>query len=91
MGELVRVLRPGGTIAVTVPRWFPELINWALSDDYHNVPGGHVRIYRHSALVGRLARRGPPLPRHRLRPLACTRPTGGSSARSASATTITRW
>jgi SAM-dependent methyltransferase len=54
MAELVRVLRPGGTIAVTVPRWFPELVNWALSDDYHNVEGGHVRIYRHSALVGRL-------------------------------------
>lgn len=54
MGELARVLRPGGTIAVTVPRWFPELMNWALSDDYHNVPGGHVRIYRHSTLVGRL-------------------------------------
>ncbi|MBA3654692.1 MAG: class I SAM-dependent methyltransferase [Actinobacteria bacterium] len=54
MGELVRVLRPGGTIAVTVPRWFPELVNWALSDEYHNVPGGHIRIYRHSTLVGRL-------------------------------------
>jgi SAM-dependent methyltransferase len=54
LGELVRVLRPGGTIAITVPRWFPELINWALSDEYHNTPGGHVRIYRHSALVGRM-------------------------------------
>src|SRR6202008_3156894 len=46
LGELVRVLRPGGSIAITVPRWFPELINWALSDEYHNTPGGHVRIYR---------------------------------------------
>src|SRR5947207_12474119 len=54
MGELVRVLRPGGSIAVTVPRWFPELLNWALSDEYHNVPGGHIRIYRHSTLVDRL-------------------------------------
>ena len=54
LGELVRVLRPGGTIAITVPRWFPELVNWALSDEYHNVPGGHVRIYRHSTLVGRV-------------------------------------
>ncbi len=43
--ELARVLRPGGTLAVTVPRWFPEVICWKLSDDYHNVPGGHVRIY----------------------------------------------
>ena len=46
LAELSRVLRPGGTIAVTVPRWFPELVCWALSDDYHLVPGGHVRIYR---------------------------------------------
>jgi SAM-dependent methyltransferase len=58
MAELTRVLRPGGTMAVTVPRWFPELVNWALSDDYHNVPGGHVRIYRQSALVSRLEATG---------------------------------
>jgi SAM-dependent methyltransferase len=58
MGELFRVLRPGGTMAVTVPRWFPELVNWALSDEYHNVEGGHVRIYRHSTLVGRLGDAG---------------------------------
>ena len=54
MAELARVLRPGGTMAVTVPRWFPELVNWALSDDYHTVEGGHVRIYRRSALEERL-------------------------------------
>ena len=46
MAELTRVLRPGGSMAVTVPRCGPELVNWALSDEYHNVPGGHVRIYR---------------------------------------------
>ncbi len=49
--ELARVLRPGGTMAVTVPRWYPELINWVLSDEYHLNPGGHVRIYRRSALL----------------------------------------
>ncbi|MGI8794074.1 MAG: class I SAM-dependent methyltransferase [Acidimicrobiales bacterium] len=54
LGELVRVLRPGGTIAVTVPRWYPELINWALSDDYHMVEGGHVRIYRRGTIEGRM-------------------------------------
>jgi SAM-dependent methyltransferase len=58
MRELSRVLRPGGTMAVTVPRWGPELVNWALSDDYHMVPGGHVRIYRRSALVERLEATG---------------------------------
>jgi SAM-dependent methyltransferase len=55
MRELTRVLRPGGTMAVTVPRFGPELINWALSDEYHNVPGGHIRIYRRSVLSSRLS------------------------------------
>ena len=58
MAELSRVLRPGGTMAVTVPRFGPEAVNWALSDEYHDVPGGHVRIYRRSTLVERLRRAG---------------------------------
>jgi SAM-dependent methyltransferase len=58
IGELTRVLRPGGTMAVTVPRWLPELVCWALSDDYHNVPGGHIRIYRRRALEERLGKAG---------------------------------
>jgi hypothetical protein len=58
MVELTRVLRPGGSMAVTVPRCGPELVNWALSDEYHNVPGGHVRIYRYSQLTSRLRRAG---------------------------------
>ena len=58
MAELARVLRPGGTMAVTVPRCGPELVNWLLSDAYHDVPGGHVRIYRRSTLRRRLAGRG---------------------------------
>src|ERR1700678_4065059 len=54
MGELARVLKPGGTMAITVPRFGPELINWALSDEYNNVPGGHIRIYRKRILKERL-------------------------------------
>ena len=56
ISEMVRVLKPGGTIAATVPRWFPELVNWALSDQYHApyAVGGHIRIYRRSVLSGRL-------------------------------------
>jgi len=54
MSELARVLRPGGTMAVTVPRGVPEAVNWALSDAYHQVPGGHVRVYRRRVLEGRL-------------------------------------
>lgn len=58
MVELARVLRPGGVLAVTVPRFGPELLNWALSEDYHVRPGGHVRIYRRSQLADRVASAG---------------------------------
>jgi SAM-dependent methyltransferase len=58
IAELARVLRPGGTMAVTVPRWYPELVNWAFSDDYHETPGGHIRIYRRSVLEERLRHAG---------------------------------
>jgi SAM-dependent methyltransferase len=58
--ELVRVLRPGGTMAVTVPAWLPERVCWALSDEYHApfVEGGHVRIYREAELRGKLREAG---------------------------------
>lgn len=56
--ELVRVLRPGGTLAVSVPRWLPEIINWKLSADYHNVEGGHIRIYTDAELVDKVTRAG---------------------------------
>ncbi len=50
--ELARVLRPGGTLAVTVPSWLPEKVCWALSEQYHApfVAGGHVRIYTRAGL-----------------------------------------
>jgi len=58
MWELARVVKPGGTVAVTVPRWLPERICWALSDAYHEVEGGHVRIYRAGQLTDRLRAAG---------------------------------
>ncbi|MCV7259178.1 class I SAM-dependent methyltransferase [Mycobacterium shimoidei] len=56
--ELVRVLKVGGKLAVTVPRWLPERICWLLSDDYHSNEGGHIRIYRASALRDKIATAG---------------------------------
>jgi SAM-dependent methyltransferase len=58
MAEIARVVRPGGRVAVTVPRWLPERICWALSADYHNVEGGHVRIYTRADLVSKLRSAG---------------------------------
>lgn len=54
MAELSRVLRPGGLLAVTVPRWWPERVCWVLSHPYHEVEGGHVRIYSRHGLLGGL-------------------------------------
>ena len=67
-GELARVLRPGGTMAVTVPAWLPEKVCWALSDEYHApfVEGGHVRIYTEAAVRYRMREAG-------LRPLGAHR------------------
>ena len=54
IAELTRVLRPGGVLAVTVPRWLPERICWLLSDEYHANEGGHIRIYRADDLRAKL-------------------------------------
>ena len=58
MAEIARVLKPGGRVAVTVPRYGPERVCWALSDAYHANEGGHVRIYRGSQLRDRLTAAG---------------------------------
>ena len=58
MNELARVLRPGGLAAITVPAFLPERICWALSSEYHDTPGGHVRIYTRVELEAKLARAG---------------------------------
>jgi SAM-dependent methyltransferase len=56
--ELTRVLRPGGILAVSVPREGPEAVCWALSRQYRNSPGGHVRIYRRAVLRKKLVAHG---------------------------------
>lgn len=56
--EIARVLKPTGRVAITVPRRGPERVCWALSDDYHAAPGGHVRIYHREELAARMERAG---------------------------------
>ena len=58
IAELIRVLKPGGSLAVTVPRWLPERICWLLSDEYHANEGGHIRIYRAGQLRAKVEGRG---------------------------------
>ncbi len=56
--EAVRVLKPGGNIGISVPRYFPEKICWFLSKTYRNSAGGHIRIYKKKELVPLLERAG---------------------------------
>lgn len=56
--EVSRVLKPGGTLAVSVPREGPEAVCWTLSSEYPNSPGGHVRIYRGEKLPSMIERGG---------------------------------
>ncbi|ELZ14966.1 methyltransferase type 11 [Haloterrigena salina JCM 13891] len=58
LDELRRVCAPGGTLAVSVPREGPERVCWALSEEYHQVEGGHVRIFDRDELRAAIERRG---------------------------------
>jgi len=58
IAEGIRVLKPGRSLVVSVPRYLPERICWALSEDYHNEEGGHIRIYRTGELIGLLEKAG---------------------------------
>ncbi len=49
--ELVRVLRRGGTLVISVPDEHSERLLWKVSPRYRNTPGGHVRIYRRQQIA----------------------------------------
>lgn len=58
LAEIVRILRSGGTFIASVPRYWPEKICWLLSDAYHEVEGGHLRIFDAAALQSDIERLG---------------------------------
>jgi hypothetical protein len=51
-------LKPGGVLAASVPRAWPERICWWLSDAYHANEGGHVRIFSARELERDIESRG---------------------------------
>ena len=55
--EIVRVLRPGGRIAVSVPTSFTEDVFWRFPG-YAHTPGGHIRIFRTGELARLLRQHG---------------------------------
>ena len=65
IAEIARVIRPGGLVAISVPRRWTEQVCWQLSDAYHQVEGGHIRIYNGDQLVSSLVAAGlEPLDQH---------------------------
>ncbi len=56
--ELCRVLRPGGTIGITIPTATTEHVYLRLCRDYFESPGGHIRIFRPRDLARAMAQAG---------------------------------
>ena len=55
LSEIKRVLKPQGSLSVSVPRQWPETICWALSAEYHQVEGGHLRIFNARQLINEIS------------------------------------
>lgn len=58
LAEITRVLKPNGVFAASVPRAWPERICWALSREYHEVEGGHIRIFNARTLRNDIEKQG---------------------------------
>ncbi len=56
--EIWDILRPDGTMVISVPRYLPERICWALCDEYKYEKGGHIRIFKVSPLILEVERLG---------------------------------
>jgi len=56
--ELVRVLRPGGTIGITIPTATTEWAYLQLTREYFESPGGHIRVFSPRALAQAMGRVG---------------------------------
>jgi len=56
--EIERVLIRGGVFAMSVPRFGPEWLCWKLSRAYHEVPGGHLRIFNAKVLNQKIEKLG---------------------------------
>jgi SAM-dependent methyltransferase len=50
LNECRRLIKPGGQLAISVPRYYPEWLCWKLARGYHETPGGHVRIFQDQEL-----------------------------------------
>ena len=90
MTELARVLRPGGILAVTVPRWLPERVNWAsptsTTTSRAATSGSTADAHSSSGCGGPACATGAVIT-----PTPSTRRTGGSSEPAAWAGTTTAW
>jgi SAM-dependent methyltransferase len=56
--EMLRVLKPGGSIGISCPAPFPEKLYWDLSWEYWHSEGGHVRIFQPGDLLKEIAEAG---------------------------------
>ncbi len=56
--EIHRVLKPGGRLCASVPRAWCEKVCWSLSREYHQVLGGHLRIFNADRLCGEIEAAG---------------------------------
>ncbi len=56
--EIWEILTPNGDLVVSVPRYMPEWICWALCEDYKYEKGGHIRIFKIGPLKIEIERLG---------------------------------